>query len=86
VRTPEECGHGRTNRWTTWATGIDEGIGLPYAARIALIRRDVADLTGQPLSKQVAIVVTSRARLSAAEISGHTRRHWVIENLTHRPA
>jgi hypothetical protein len=82
----EERGHGRINRWTTWATGIDEQIGLPYAARLALIRRDVADLAGQPLSKDVAIVVTSRARLSAAEICDHTRQHWGIENLGTGPA
>jgi predicted transposase YbfD/YdcC len=81
----EERGHGRINRWTTWAADTDEGIGLPHAARLAVIRRDVADLVGQPLSKQIALVVTSRAHLTAAEISGHTRRHWGIENLEHRP-
>lgn len=80
-----ERGHGRINRWTTWATDTDAGLGLPHAARLALIRRDVADLTGQPLSKEIALVVTSRARLTAAEISRHTRQHWSIENLTHRP-
>lgn len=75
----EERRHGRINRWTTWATGIDDSIGLPYATRLGLIRRDVANLAGQPLSKEIAIVVTSRARLSAAEISTHTRQHWGIE-------
>jgi predicted transposase YbfD/YdcC len=30
------------------------------------------------------IVVTSRAALSAGEISACTRRHWGIENLEHR--
>jgi predicted transposase YbfD/YdcC len=80
----QERGHGRINHWTTWATGTDAGIGLPYAARLAVIRRDVFDLAGRPLSKQVVIVVTSRARLAAAEICGHARRHWGIENLEHR--
>lgn len=80
-----ERGHGRINRWTTWATDITgDGIGLPYAARLAVIRRDVADLAGQPRSKQVVIVVTSRVHLSAAEIAAHARRHWGIENLEHR--
>lgn len=43
----EEHGHGRINRWTThtdptvWAP-----IGLPHATRLAVIRRDVADLAG----------------------------------------
>jgi DDE_Tnp_1-associated len=35
-------GHGRINRWTTWAADVDDGLGLPYAARLAVIRRDVA--------------------------------------------
>ncbi|MEO3823059.1 hypothetical protein [Actinomadura sp. B10D3] len=30
------------------------------------------------------IVATSRARMSAAEICGHARRHWGLENLGHR--
>jgi predicted transposase YbfD/YdcC len=85
----EERGHGRINRWTTWTTSLgettDESIGLPYATRLAVIRRDVADLAGQPTSKEIVLVATSRTRLSAAEISAHTRRHWGIENLEHRP-
>jgi predicted transposase YbfD/YdcC len=80
-----ERGHGRISTWTTWATDVDEHIGLPHAARLAVIRRDVADLTEQPVSKEIALVLTSRSHLSAAEISGHTRTHWGIENLEHRP-
>ncbi|WP_449066561.1 ISAs1 family transposase [Planomonospora algeriensis] len=80
----EARGHGRINRWSTWAADVDDTLGLPYAARLAVIRRDVADLAGGPLSKEVAVVVTSRAGLSAAEISAHARRHWGIENLGHR--
>jgi predicted transposase YbfD/YdcC len=81
----EQRGHGRINRWTTWATDTSQELDLPYAARLAIIRRDVADLAGRPLSKQIAFVVTSRAHLSAGEISAHTRRHRGIENLQHRP-
>jgi predicted transposase YbfD/YdcC len=85
----EERGHGRINRWTTWTTHTDPTawarIGLPHATRLAVIRRDVADLAGQPLSKEIVFVATSRADLTAAEISAHTRRHWGIENLEHRP-
>jgi predicted transposase YbfD/YdcC len=80
----EQRGHGRINRWATWSTGTGEDLGLPHAARLALIRRDVADLAGQPLSKEIAVVATSRGRLTAAEISAHARRHWGIENLEHR--
>ncbi|GAA4510871.1 hypothetical protein GCM10023191_074150 [Actinoallomurus oryzae] len=51
-------------------------IGLPHASRLAVIRRDVADLAGQPLGKEIVFVATSRADLTAAEISAHTRRRW----------
>jgi predicted transposase YbfD/YdcC len=85
----EERGHGRINRWTTWTTHTDPTawarIDLPHATRLAVVRRDVADLAGQPLSKEIVFVATSRADLTAAEISAHTRRHWGIENLEHRP-
>jgi predicted transposase YbfD/YdcC len=81
----EERGHGQISRRTTWAADTGEGLGLPYAARLALIRRDIADPAGQPLSKEIAFVVTSRAHLPAGEISAHTRQHWGIENLVHRP-
>lgn len=50
----EQRGHGRINRWSTWATSTDESLGLPYAARLALIRRDTCDPAGQPLSKEIA--------------------------------
>lgn len=80
-----ERAHGRISSWTTWTGDVDEHIGLPYAARLAVIRRDVADLAGQPVSKETALVLTSRSHLSAAQISGHTRTHWGIENLEHRP-
>jgi hypothetical protein len=85
----EERGHGRINRWTTWTTHTGPTAwartGLPHATRLALIRRDVAGLAGQPLSKPIVFVATSRAGLTAAEISTSTRRHWGIENLEHRP-
>ncbi|MBC6458130.1 hypothetical protein [Actinomadura sp. HBU206391] len=80
-----ERGHGRINRWATWAADPDTGLRLPHAARLAVIRRDVADLAGQPLSKEIALVVTSRAGVTAAEISHQSRQHWCIENLEHRP-
>lgn len=83
-----ERGHGRINTWSTWtcdATTVD-GLNLPHAAQLAVIRRDVTDAVGRPLSKEFAILVTSRTadRLDAAGIDGHTRGHWGIENLEHR--
>ena len=55
-------------------------IGLPHASRLPVIRRDVADLAGQPLGKEIVFVATSRADLTAAEISAHTRRRWDRES------
>jgi hypothetical protein len=61
----EERGHGRINRWTTWTTHTDPTawarIDLPHATRLAVVRRDIADLAGQPLSKEIVFVATSRA-------------------------
>jgi hypothetical protein len=86
----EERGHGRINRWTTWTTHTDSTAwarnGLPHATRLAVIRRDVADLAGQPLSKEIVFVAPSRADLTAAEISAHTRRHWGAPAPRHRLA
>lgn len=82
VRT--ERGHGRISTWGTWTTDADESIGLPHAARLALIRRDIADLGGQRISKEIALVITSRTGLTAAGFSDSTRGHWSIENLQHR--
>jgi hypothetical protein len=83
----DERGHGRISRWSTWSTSltVEHGIDFPHAHRLAVIRRDVADLAGQPLSKEIVLVVTSRAGLGADDISWATRRHWGIENLEHRP-
>jgi predicted transposase YbfD/YdcC len=84
----QERGHGRVSRWSTWVTDatILDGIDLPHAAQLACIRRDVFDLDGTALSKEFAIIATSRAadRLDAADIDRHTRGHWGIENLEHR--
>jgi predicted transposase YbfD/YdcC len=79
-----ERGHGRISTWGTWTTDVDESIGLPHAARLALIRRDIADLSGQRISKETALVITSRTGLTAAGFSDATRSHWSIENLEHR--
>lgn len=85
--TIEERGHGRISRWTTWVSDLppesEIPARLPHATRLAVIRRDIADLDGQPRSKEFALVVTSR-NLNAAGISRHTRGHWGIENLSHR--
>ncbi|CND76458.1 transposase for IS2404 [Mycobacterium tuberculosis] len=82
-----ETGHGRISTWTTWSTDLTTGdkVRLPYAARLAVIRRDVTDLAGQPTSKEIVMMVTSRATMTSADFHTRTRGHWSIENLEHRP-
>ncbi|MFG2089089.1 ISAs1 family transposase [Spirillospora sp. NPDC048824] len=82
-----ETGHGRISTWTTWSTDLADGdkVRLPYAARLAVIRRDIADLAGQPTSKEIVMMVTSRATMTSADFHTSTRGHWSIENLEHRP-
>lgn len=67
AHTCAETARYRINRWTTWAAGIDDGIGLPHATHLAVIRRDVANLAGQPVSKEIFLVVTSRAHDSSRD-------------------
>jgi predicted transposase YbfD/YdcC len=79
-----ERGHGRINRWSTWITTA-AGIDFPYAAQIACIRRDVFDLDGVAISKEIALAITSASadRTGAAELHTHVREHWGIENKSH---
>lgn len=64
----EERGHGRISRWSVWSTTLtaEHGIGFPHARRLAVIRRDTVGLAGQPLTKEIVLVLTSRATLTAA--------------------
>jgi predicted transposase YbfD/YdcC len=81
-----ETGHGRISTWTTWSTDLteDDKVRLPHAARLGVIRRDVTDLAGQPTSKEIVLMVTSRATMTSADFHTGTRGHWAIENLEHR--
>jgi predicted transposase YbfD/YdcC len=81
-----ETGHGRISTWTTWSTDLADSdkVKLPYAARLAVIRRDTADLARQPISKEIVLMVTSRAAMTSADFHTCTRGHWAIENLEHR--
>jgi predicted transposase YbfD/YdcC len=54
---------------------------------VACICREVRSLTGERISKDVAVKVTSasRERMSAKEMNRRTREHWGIENKSHYP-
>lgn len=87
-RTPDnimtEHSRGVIKTWSCWTADAD-GINFPHISQVACICREVFTLTGEKISKDIAIQVTSAAResMSAADISRHTRRHWGIENKNH---
>jgi predicted transposase YbfD/YdcC len=70
--------------WSCWITDAD-GINFPHISQVACICREVFNLAGEKISKDVAIKVTSAVResMSAADMNGHTRKHWRIENKSH---
>jgi predicted transposase YbfD/YdcC len=77
-----ERGHGRINRWQTWATDAGE-IDFPHLKRIAVIRRDTWKLDGTWTSKEMALIGASNPAMTAHEFHDHVRKHWGIENKNH---
>lgn len=84
-----EHSRGRMRTWSCWTAEITEGDGInfPGARQVALIRRDVQEITGLLLSKEIALMITSRkpGKMTAAGINKATREHWGIENSSHYP-
>jgi predicted transposase YbfD/YdcC len=78
--------HGLIKTWSCWITDARE-IEFPHISQAACICREVSSLTGEKISKDVAVKVTSasRERMSAKEMNRHTREHWGIENKSHYP-
>jgi predicted transposase YbfD/YdcC len=79
-----ERNRGVIKTWSCWIADAGE-ITFPHIRQAACIRREVHSLTGEKISKDVAIQVTSRTseNMSAAEMNKHTREHWGIENKSH---
>jgi predicted transposase YbfD/YdcC len=79
-----ERSRGKIKQWSCWITGAN-GISFPSASQVALIRRDVYEISGQPVSKEIALMITSRIpeKTTAADVSMFTRKHWGIENKSH---
>jgi predicted transposase YbfD/YdcC len=78
--------HGVIKTWSCWITNAG-GIEFPHISQVACICREVRSLTGEKISKDIAVKVTSasRERMSAKEMNRHTREHWGIENKSHYP-
>jgi predicted transposase YbfD/YdcC len=79
-----EHSHGVIKTWSCWVAEA-KGVNFPHIAQIACICREVCSIAGEKLSKDVAVVVTSknRERMGAADLNKHVRGHWGIENKKH---
>ena len=78
----EERNRGKIRRWSCWITDTHD-VEFPHIARAACIRRDVLDVFGNHLTKEVALVITSRKESTAADFHHYVREHWGIENKNH---
>ena len=80
----EEHSRGRIKRWSCWITGA-EGIDFPDARQAAFIRREIFEISGGRISKEHALILTSRksGTMTAADLNKHARGHWGIENKSH---
>ena len=79
-----ERSRGKVRQWSCW-TADAGGIDFPEASQVALIIREVFEISGQRVSKELALLVTSRPPedMTAARINRDTRSHWGIENKNH---
>jgi len=80
----EEHDRGRIKKRSCWITGA-EGIDFPHARQAAIIRRETFEISGDRISKEHALILTSREteRMTAADVNRHIRGHWGIENKSH---
>ena len=80
----EERSRGRIKKWSCWIAGAED-IDFPHARQVVFIRREVFEISGDRISKENALILTSRkpAEMTAADASRHTRNHWGIENKSH---
>jgi predicted transposase YbfD/YdcC len=77
-----QAGHGRIVERSIWVTDAD-GIDFPHATQVARIRRDVYDLAGQRVSKEIVHAVTSMnaGRASPDRLAGLAQGQWGIESI-----
>jgi predicted transposase YbfD/YdcC len=75
---------GYIKTWSCWTTDA-EGIDFPHASQAGFIRREVFEISGTRVSKDEALMLTSRnaEKMTAADLCRHTRDHWGIENKNH---
>lgn len=79
-----EHARGYIRTWSCWITSA-EGIDFPHASQAGFIRREIFEISGTRVSKEEALMLTSRnpEKMAAADLNRHTRNHWGIENKNH---
>jgi predicted transposase YbfD/YdcC len=77
-----DTGHGRVVKRSIWVTAAD-GIGFPHAAQVLRIRRDVYDLAGSLVSKEIVHAITSLdpERGTPGRLAGLAQGQWGIESI-----
>jgi predicted transposase YbfD/YdcC len=82
----EDRSRDRRKIWSCW-TADASGINFPGAAQAAIIIREIFEVSGDRVSKEMALVLTSAdaERMTAASLNHHKRSHWGIENKSHYP-
>ncbi len=80
----EDHDRGRIKRRSCWITSA-EGIDFPHARQAAIIRREIFEISGDRISKEHALALTSRKpeKMTAADVNRHIGGHWGIENKSH---
>ena len=76
----EDRSRGHLKRWSCWITDAD-GIDFPEVRQVAAVRREVFEVSGDRISKEIALILTSReaGQMTAAEANLSKRNHWGIE-------
>ena len=83
----EEHSRGRIKRWSCWITSA-EGTDFPHARQAAFIRREIFEISGDRISKEHALILTSRkaGKMTAADVNRHTRGQRSAGRPTRPPA
>lgn len=82
----EDRSRGQRKTWSCRTAGAD-GIEFPGAARAAIVIREVFEVSGDRVGKEMALLLTSAGTegMSAAALNRRERSHWGIENKSHYP-
>jgi predicted transposase YbfD/YdcC len=80
----EDHSRGRLKRWSCWIADAD-GIDFPGASQAGVIWREVFEASGDRVSKEIALILTSQnsRKMTATDLNYHERSHFGIENKSH---